>query len=356
MPTLHFTIAASFVLIGLAGCGASHTTDAGDDVPDASPPDAARPDASTPAPLTCAGEMLGADGDPCFCQGPFATLGRYAYRAAYDLEVHEVSGGDVRVIERVPQTRPSSEGAVVVGFGHVFVGGFGLEIFALTTPERPVSVAVIEVGQVVDLALDGTTLFMAVEDGEATATLRSFDLSSPASPRALGSLPLEGRPGSVLVEAPGRLIVLEARRFGEMGPDVATRVDVADPAMPFVASRLPLAGRSVLRRRGTIAGGFLYAAGNEPVLQIVDLARDTAISRLDSPDGSSGVGVGVTVADGLAFVGNGRVDIADVRDPRAPRWAGVLPIGADTFYVQPEDGIALVSNGGQLSAWAFECR
>lgn len=354
--TLGFSV--PWVLVfALAGCGASHTAgDAGPADSDAARPDAGTTDASTTGPLSCTGEMLGADGDGCFCQGPFATRGDLAYRAAYDLEVHDVSGGDVRVIARIPQARPSSEGAVVIAADHVFVGGLGVEVFDLATPETPASVATMETGQVVDLAVDGTTLFAAVEDGEAMARLVALDVSTPASPREVGSLALDGRPGSVLVEGPGRLIVFEARRFGEMGPDVATRIDAARPDALAVTSRVPLGGRAVLRRRGAVSGGLLYAAGNEPVLQIVDLASETVVGRLVMPDGSSGVGVGVSVADGLAFVGDGRVDIADVRDPRAPRWAGNLPIGADTFYVQPEAGRVLVSNGGQLSAWSFDCR
>lgn len=301
-------------------------------------------------PTMCSGELGAMDGEPCFCQGAFVLDGDVAYRSSYDLEVYDVSGMTVERTATVPQTRPGSEGALALGEDHLFVGGWGLEIFDVSDRRSPRSVATVDFdGSVTGMVLFGSTLWAAVDEAEV-GYLRRWDVSRPTAPRELPEVVLMGSPGS-LVAFGDRLVVIEARRFMEEGPDTAALVDGAGR----VERRIDLQGDSVLRRRAAIAGELLFVAGTMPQLQIVDLEAGAIRSTLDAEERSSG-GLGITVADGLAFVSGWQIQVADVSDPDRPRWIGELNAPNDVHHIERRGESVFIGTGGYLGRIPLDCR
>ncbi len=304
---------------------------------------------------SCSADLTARDGNSCFCQGAFALGdGDLAYRSSFELEVHDISGDSVELVHTTPEIRPGSEGALVVANGHLFSGGGGMEVFDLDNPRRPRSVAVVDFeggGQVTDFAVIGSTIWVGVDRSE-TAVLYGYDVRDAARPREVASMPLDGQPGSVLAMDDGRLVVVQARRFGEEGPDTALVVDVSG-RMPSVAFVLELAGSRVLRRRGAVEGSTLVVAGSAPMLQVFDLGARRRVASLEAPD-ESGFGLGIALSDGIALVSGGQVHVADVRVPSEPRWIGRLGATGDVHRVQRRGDSVFIGTGGYLGRIPFE--
>ncbi len=354
--------------LSLAGaCSSSHGSpdgaapDAGGDRdadvrPDADPPPDAVVDA--PIPTTCTGEHLGGAGEGCFCQGPFALgPGGIAYRSGAGLDVIDVSGDVPVQIGSVPQMHIGSEGAVTISGDTLFVGSWGIDIYDISTPTEPRPIADVDLeGTVTDLFVRRATLWIGYEGFDETASLRAYDVSDPTLPRLFAEVPLEGSPGSVMPWGDDRIVVLEARRFGDDRSDVATIVDVSSPSSAVITSSVPVEGEGILRRRGAIDGDTLHVVGTAPLLQTIDLVEGRVIARLDAPEGTSGVGLGIHLSDGLAFVGGGGVQVADLSPRGAPRWIGAIESFGDPFYLERDGDRLLVSNGNQLQIVSLDCR
>lgn len=360
--SLRFSCASVLLLLA---CGDTHTTglvDAGpgDDafVADAFTTDAGRePDDAGadagPVPLACDAEVVGMAGEGCFCQGAIAIDGDTGYRLGFDLEVHDLSGGGAVEVARVPVARATAEGALALHGDTLFVGTRGLEVFDVRERRAPRALTFVDFEpEVADMVMLGTTLWL-VHDTPAGGMLRGYDVSDPAEPTSLAALSLVGRPGSVLVHGDRLVVVEEHRSAGSDGPDRASIIDVA--GRPFVAADVELEGRGVLRRRAAIADGILHVVGVEPMLQVVDLEAGRVVGVLASPDPERGLGLGVSVADGVALVSGDGLQLADVRDPARPRWAGSAAVPSSSHHVVRRGDDVFLGTGNQLIRVRLRC-
>ncbi len=369
MPTRFVTLA----IFVLAACGTSHDGFDGGAVPDAAPDGSAPPDVSTipdgsagldaivdaATPSACTGESLGGVGEGCFCQGPFARHpDGLAYRSGASLDVIDVSGGAPVLLGSVTQSHIGSEGAVTLDDDILYVGSWGIDVFDVSTPTDPRPIGGVDLeGAVTDLVVRGTTLWVGFEpfaEG-STASLDAYDISDPSAPSRFASLDLEGKPGSVLPFRTDGLVVLSSRRFGETGPDLVIRVDISTPSAPAIVTSLPLAGDTVLRRRGAIDGTLVHVVGTDPLVQSIELTEGRTVGTLPPPSDPGGGGLGISLSGSLAFVGAGGIQVVDLSPASAPRIIGTLASSGDPFYSLRDGEHLLVSNGNQLEVLSLDC-
>jgi hypothetical protein len=140
--------------------------------------------------------------------------------------------------------------------------------------------------------------------------LRVLDVSTPAAPQVLGTLPgtmlgvaLGTRYAHVLVNVPGNPSHLEL-----------AVVDLVDPSAPATRGRAVLGGGLGV----TLAGTLAYVAAGDAGVQIVDVANPDAphvVGTANTPGRARGLALGAThayVADETALV---VVDVADRAHP-----------------------------------------
>jgi hypothetical protein len=188
-----------------------------------------------------------------------------------------------------------------------------------------------------DIALNGTLAYVALgESGIAIA-----DISAPAAPRLLGSLPLVG--AALSVQVVGSTAYVATAGLGG-GLHV---LDVSDPAAPRPLGNLPLSGGSASGVR--VVGSVAYVTVGFGGLRIVDVSIPAApvlLGELDTPGRAralAAAGTFVYIADDSAGLRS-----IDVSDPAAPTEAGSASLSGEARAITLNGQTAAVATSAGL--------
>ncbi len=269
-------------------------------------------DVSTPASPTLVG-ALAVSNDAEDLQ----VVGRLAY----------VAGGGDRKLHVVDVSNPAAP-AVVSDFAaasvvncvavegtHAYLGeNLQVETVDVTDPASPNSNGVVSTAFGPRVAVRSSRLFVA-----ASRELDVFDLSAPAAPRAVATIPMPAQNVADLVVAGSRALVAG----GFTGVCV---VDLADPAAPSLVGTIPTqAGAASIALHGKVLvvpqtnlGLTLLAAGTPPpsgVIASLPVAEECLTVDARGPR------VYVTTSQPDRFL------VIDSTDPLAPTVLGSIPLG-----------------------------
>ncbi len=136
----------------------------------------------------------------------------------------------------------------------------GFNVIAISNPQLPVQIGFFDTsGSAVDLAVDGTNLFLS--DGDHGPKI--FDVSNPASPSFVG------KPSPLFTQVDSVTVSNGVAYVADSSTDVITALDVSDPASPQILSEYnqPAAHiRSI--------GNFAYAVKDQ-TFQVIDVSNPT---------------------------------------------------------------------------------
>ncbi len=215
---------------------------------------------------------------------------------------------------------------------YVAGGAFGLSIWNMADIVRPRFMGHVE-GDVRAVSVSGQRACIAC--GEAG--LKVLDVSSPVMPTELGSLAVAGYASAVACE--GTLAVVG-------GADAVTFVDLTDPCRPVAKAtwqaRAPVLGLAM-------SEGLCLAACGGQGLVILN-ADGTALAGLDTP----GVGYGVAISGGVAYVADGPagIQVVDIHDPRAPTTLGTVATPGPAYAAKASGNDLYVA--GSFGVWRLD--
>jgi len=206
-------------------------------------------------------------------------------------------------------------GQVVAGGNrvHVVEAGTGIHIVDATETAHPTVVGRYGVPESLRLALKGTMAYVA----SGREGLRVFDVSQPTAPVQVAALmdPVHAPPGTNGLEVLD-VAVLGGHAFLATGQHGLWVVDVADPSMPKVVSRVT----DMDARRVAVDGGTVYATDltGLSVVDVTDplLPRRTGFVQTDFEVWHDQP---LAVGEGFVAVAGGYLRIVDVADPTSPR-------------------------------------
>lgn len=209
---------------------------------------------------------------------------------------------------------PSS---VLIDRGVLYVGtGDDLRAYDFSTPSAPLLIdTLLPPTRVTDLAVGGDLLLVA----GSTTGLWIVDISDPSALQVAGNLDIGAQIEGVAVVGSSGIMTssVESRAYV---------VDIAEPTLPSVVSSLPMASPFLPASVGSLV--FVPVFQGLTVVDLGDPLTPQVVATLALPS----LGVGVSIADGLAGVttGVGGLQIVDVSNPYSPGTLG----GGDT------DGLA----------------
>ncbi|MEO8084317.1 MAG: hypothetical protein ABI780_10875 [Ardenticatenales bacterium] len=248
---------------------------------------------------------------------------------------------------------PSYVDGIVVQDRTAFVAvsdGEGLHAVSLDDPAAPHVVGRVP-GYFNRLAIAGTTVFATdvAPNAPDSEVVRAIDVADPTRPRLIPGTPLT-IPGAVWrMAAAGRWLYVANYTTGFW------IIDVADPAAPIVAGRVPELQAML---DVAVVGNLVYLAdaGGLRILDVADPAAIRQVGLLPLPGGATSV----EVAGPTAYVGawmspetgapdyNTDLVVVDVRDPAHPREVtrdATLP-GMSRARPSPDGARLVVAAGG----------
>jgi hypothetical protein len=286
-----------------------------------------------------------------------AVYGGYAYLAIEDrLRIVDLSVPDTpALLGSAVVDEPSGRGlandvAVADGFAYLGVGDSrqrlspnGLRTFDVTDPSAPVALGAIHtVDAAMDVELEGGLAYVAAGvDG-----LRIFDVTTPSAPTAAGGLALPG--SSAKLELVGGIAYVVDRGIRSAAPVALRVVDVSDPLTPVELGVVELAdstracrtpGISVAQEVAYVTCGLFFA------IDISDPAQPALISSNPFPGFESSI----DVEEDLAYIGSYSDSLAvfDVSDPALPVQVSWAPGGGRAILV--ENGSVYNASGTGLA-------
>ncbi len=236
----------------------------------------------------------------------------------------------------------SDEGVVEFasdGGGLLFVAdGFnGLAVVDVSAPAAPRTVGRLHgLGWAYRAGLSGTTAYlvtMHLDDSESV--LLAIDVSDPADPRLLGSVPVESSVDSTIA-ASGGLVALATWH------DQLEIFDVSDPANIAHAASFPLWGEAWAV---AISGDTVFVGQDNDWLRVLDVSdptRPRSLARIPAHHSFR-----LAVVGGLLYsaAGSHGVEIFDVSDRRNPVLRGTIPAnGGRAGGVAVEGRVAVVTH------------
>lgn len=255
--------------------------------------------------------------------------GEVVARATVDVSVEYRQAWDVDLESHVPYP-DGTVGDVWVRGGHAIVArrrAFGASIVALDGGAREVGRIAPQGLTTQDVKATGDVAYLSNENNRHPDAVMNVDLSDPANPRPIGSVPRSSVPGAHNVWIQGGLLAIASQGSGNIHLQ-----DVSDPTDPR-----PLAAVSALNATAHdvhVRGDLLFGAslplgrgqtGEVTIADISDPARPAILSRIHYPDAFSH-----TVwpsADGSTLyvtdeVVNAPIRIYDISSPTEPRFVG----------------------------------
>jgi len=199
-----------------------------------------------------------------------------------------------------------------------------LQIIDVSNPAKPQithSVTMLGFPQDVAVSVSGTTAYVACgkyeyEGKDGWKGLQIIDISNPATPRIIASVPTPGYAQSVAVS--GTTVYVGCGEYNQW--EGLQIIDVSDPANPKIIGSVATPGPlySV-----AVSGTIVYAldAATLRVTDVKDPANPQIIASVDIP-GFGAVDVAVSLSGAIAYVTcrNG-LQIIDVNDPAKPQKA-----------------------------------
>lgn len=350
---------APLALALVTGCPGSHEAPADGGSDARAPVDAPSPiDVPTPIdapPGACRledpAEPPPAVGEGCFCNGPFAVRGSFAYRLAFMLEAIDLSDPDAPVVVTSVANEARYSTAVAIVDDVLFAAGGALEAFDLSDPRAPTSLGAIALdGEAVAMAVDGERLVVAIRRPDESHAILGIDASDPRDV-TLGPLVEIGTsaPNALAVGGTVAYAVLMAIPSGApslVSVDLVEGVVLDELDRPMGAASLP----AMALLPGTL---FVSAIGH-------------GVDRIDVTDPSSLVALGPVseatmsvfslglTGDRLMVMGDG-VALFDASDPRALVPLGRATSASDLGHAEIVGTHLVVSGGNSLSALPLTC-
>ncbi len=282
--------------------------------------------------------------------------GNYAYLTGSDLGVVDISNPTSPAI--IGGVDMELAGRVVVAGNLAYVAGFpgfhgvtSLQVVDVSNPASPVilgSVSLPSSCWAPSVAVSGNYAYVPTgccDDGLCTGALQVVDVSNPAAPIIVGSALISSSRAATCVAVAGtHAYVTTGLCYNVQCTGGLEVFDVSNPALPTRVTSVPMEyAHSVM-----VAGNYAnVVAGHVRGLRVVDISNPAApvmVCSMDVPGA-----VEVAVAGDLACVavtawsGGGGLEILDVSNPGAPIVIGSIDTsGADNVAI---DGIyAYASN------------
>jgi len=235
---------------------------------------------------------------------------------------------------------------VIMAGEHAWVGvGPRVVAWDVSVPSVPrwIGESPVLSGVVLDIAVAGGRPTRSVFAVTGEGGIEVIDVTDAVHPRRLSYLDMSD---GVTEVAAGDDVVCVAVASD---PPMVWVVDVANPAAPWVASRIELPAEAI----GLVAAERrVYVLVDDEGLRIYDLATPASpllIGRAPTPDRESGLGGRMDLASGYVFVADGPngLRVFDVVDPSAPREVGRLTDVNDARAVHVANGLAYVADGAR---------
>lgn len=210
----------------------------------------------------------------------------------------------------------------------------GVLIFDVADPAHPVRVhKVATPAGCFGLAIAGTLAYVPYYGG-----FQVVDLADPAQPVVLGSTPVTGSFGDVVVSDGYAFLASDTWHLKV--------IDVSDPSAPALVTSMPLPGAAWDLE---VRGHRLYVALWDVGLCIIDVSVPTApfmLGQLDTVEDFDYV-EGIDVAEPFAYLVNGRgLLMVDVSDPVTPELVNRVGTGAGALGVRVEGSLAYLAADG----------
>ncbi len=239
----------------------------------------------------------------------------------------------------------NEEVAVSGTYAYVAAAGPGLEVFDVSDPTSPQSVAVVDIGTTAGgggVAISGNYAYVTAKNlGEG---LRVIDVSTPESPQVVGTYNMGAQTIGVAVS--GDLVYLANRWDG------LKIVDVSNPASPqYVGALGGFNAYTVV-----VSGDYAYLACHADGLQIVDISTPASpqwVGSYATTGTTQNVAVSAThayVADRSLSGPDAGLQIVDITNPSSPQWVGRyettgavgVDVSGDYAYVTDGSGFQVI--------------
>jgi len=192
-------------------------------------------------------------------------------------------------------------------------------------------------GVVVDLALDGDTLF--VVDGSGLAT---FDVTDPSRPAPLGAYRATEWCAAVALSAD--------LAFLACGDELQV-LDVAAPSSPALAASLPI---GVPLYDVAASGSLVTLTGLGDGLDVVDVSTPTSPSLVASMSADEGFGVSMQGTQAYLALGEAGVAVVDLSNPLVPVVVGTYDTSGTAVSVAASGTSVMVATV-DAQHWALHC-
>jgi len=295
----------------------------------------------------------------------------YFFNQLRGLQVIEVSNPDAPVVKGTLRLPAEGEQMYLLDAQHAVLlandncsGGYASQLLVVdVSGAAPVTVATLPVpGWLQDSRLVGTALYIASEgyqtngagasDGQWGTIISSFDLSNPASARAVSSLFYPGYANAVLATDQWLFIAADSYSNDDWQPQVLA-IDCSAPDGTLVeAATIPTAGdvtdKSMMNLSGNVftavSQGYNYTNDNEgawmTTIETFSLASPSAPAALGSLQLTPGEELYSSSFDGnRVYIATWlQVDplwIVDLSDPANPAIAGSVDVPGWSSYLRP---------------------
>lgn len=210
-------------------------------------------------------------------------------------------------------------------------GKGGLYIFDISNPALPVKVGSYStMNTVFSVTIVGNIAYIANGEGG----LRLIDISDLTLPTELSSQNIGGSAQNAAVDG----------SIAYVADDQALRiVDVSNPASPVELGSIPSLAWSV-----EIVGHFAYVTGGGGGLQIIDVTNPETPTKIVDYGRWQDPSLGVVVKENIAYVigEDGRLRLFDVSNPGSPTDLGLYDMEGSAENITIVQNIAYIADGG----------
>lgn len=340
---------ALFLALSAVGCSDVHALpliDAGSPlVPDSAPSPSRSCRVASPSPMPAWA------GEGCYCDGPFAVRGTFAYRQTYRLETIDISvPGAPRLLGSQASHAFYSSDVGVVG-DVLFTAGGAMERFDLRDPAHPTSLGVLDIGgQATAMAIDGARVVAAIARDATSSALVPIDAHDPRAP-VVGRAVELGALGVGTIALRGTLAFAAARDAGGASRIVA--IDFADVRAPRMLGTLATSV-SWLASVG-VHDSRLFIGGLDTGVRAIDVSDPSAMRDLGVVIAAAPGEQAVAVTGDVLVVSGSGLALYDLASP------GLAPLGhtdvaANAPHALIADGQLLGSSGSALFSIPLDCR
>jgi hypothetical protein len=192
------------------------------------------------------------------------------------------------------------------------------------------------------IAASGSLLYVVALNGN---TLQVLDVSNPATPSLLTTVPTAAMPLAVAVSGPYVYVLT--------GSNMLQIFDIGVPAGPWLAGSVALPDTSY---SFAVSGSFAYVLGNtSATLQVVNISNPSA-PVLAGSVGTAAAPRSIAVSGPYAYVAAASGDVLQVfslSNPSAPTLVGSVPTGSYPSSVAVSGSFAYVVNSGSNTLQVF---